>query len=441
MAAVSRSTRSVPPPPPLADATRSVLDSLPADAPLAEVFRRTCRASARTIDVERVGVWLFIDNGATLRCAELYELSKDAHSSGALLQVADFPSYFASLNILKSVPAKVAANEPWTAELAAEYLAPLGIASMLDAGLFVGETLVGVVCHEHVGEPRQWTSEESAYAAWIAEFVAGRIRGAANRDLRAAFQTYQRRLVEQDKSASLEQFAAGIAHDFKNVLTVFQAYGSLMSKRAELPEDVRQQAREILTAAERGTHLARALMDFARPAAAPPTVLALDQATEEFLPALRTSVGPKHTVSLICDLPLGGVLIEKLMFTRLLANLVVNACEAMPDGGEATIRLSPARRSGARSGSGNYVRLEVSDHGVGMDEATRRRIFEPYFTTKVQGTGLGMALVKQTAERTGGYVRVRSAPGQGTAVRIFFPSIRASAPAATPPTGRHTSSP
>jgi GAF domain-containing protein len=97
---------------------------IPASAHLDEVFRRATELAASVLEVERVGVWLFIDGRTVLRCASLFERSRGEHSSGCMLQVADFPAYFASLNARKAVPAEVAVEEPWTTELSTEYLEP-----------------------------------------------------------------------------------------------------------------------------------------------------------------------------------------------------------------------------------------------------------------------------------------------------------------------------
>jgi signal transduction histidine kinase len=122
------------------------------------------------------------------------------------------------------------------------------------------------------------------------------------------------------------------------------------------------------------------------------------------------------------------VLLEKLQYHRLLANVVTNAREAMPDGGPIKVRLAPVRlRTGNGNGAGRFVLVEVSDKGVGMDATTLARVFEPYFTTKLKGTGLGLPIVQQIVDRVGGFVRVESERGVGTTVRMYFPSILAGA--------------
>ncbi|HYO23364.1 MAG TPA: ATP-binding protein [Lacipirellulaceae bacterium] len=401
------------------------LTRLPAGAKLDEVFARVCELSADALEVERVGVWLFIDEKTVLRCAHLFERSKGVHSSGSVLHVADFPSYFGSLEIRKSLPAAVAVEEPWTAELAKEYLRPLGITSMLDAGIFVDAEMVGVVCHEHVGPSRRWSVEERDFVGSGADLVALRIQSAEVLELRRAFRQQRKRRAAQAKLAAMEEFAAGIAHDFKNLLTVFRIYGTMLSERTDLPADAREQAAEILTASDRGAALARELMQFGRPPAAPPTVVDLAEETRALLPLLSASIGQQHTLDATIGTSLGHVLVERSQFARLLLNLAVNASEAMPDGGVIGVRVAPVHLSGGAPCSGSHIMVEISDSGVGMDAPTRERAFEPYFTTKAKGTGLGLAIVQQIVQRVGGAIRLESEPGKGTAVRLYFPAIRA----------------
>lgn len=393
--------------------------------PLDAVFRRACELSSDAVTVERVGVWLFIDNDTALRCANLYERSIRQHSAGAILHVSDFPTYFSSLTIRKAVPAEVAGTEPWTAELAERYLRPLGIGSILDAGIFVDGKLVGVVCHEHVGPAREWTTEARDFAGSIADLLALRIQSAEVRDLRAAFFTQEDRVAAHDKADAISRLAAGVAHDFRNLLSVCVGYGGMIAKRGDLPADVRQQAKAITEAADRGAALAAELMDFAKPSAAP-CVLDLTEATTEFMPVLKAAIGARYDLQFSHPPMLGQVFIEKGQYTRLLLNLVMNARDAMPDGGPIGVRLAPVKLTGNPSYQGRFVLLEVTDSGSGMDEETRQRMFEPFFTTKQKGTGLGLAVVRQVADRVGGLIRVESAPGQGTTFRVLFPRVGAS---------------
>lgn len=405
------------------EAARLELARLPPETPLERVFALASELAANAIRVERVGIWFFVDSGAALRCASLYERSRSEHSSGAVLRVADFPRYFGSLSIRKSVPAEVASADPRTAELAEAYLKPLGIASMLDAGIFLRGDLVGVVCHEHVGRPREWTTEDRDFAGSIADQVALRMQAAEVSELRSAFQTHEERMAALDKGEAVAMLAGGVAHDFRNMLTVIAGHGEILADRTDLPADARKQARAILDAAERGTALVRELLDFARPEPEHPVVLDLSETLAEILPVMQSAVGSRHTVKLKRAPAIGPVLMGKTPFTRVALNLAINARDAMPAGGPIEVNLSPVRVKGPVNGP--YVLFEVTDRGVGMDEATLKRACEAFYTTKSQGTGLGLAIVRRIADRAGGFMRFESAPGRGTSVRVFFPRIGA----------------
>jgi two-component system, cell cycle sensor histidine kinase and response regulator CckA len=409
-----------------AESARMVLTKLPTETRLADVFARACELAADSIGVERVGVWLYVDGRAALRCADLFERSTRKHSAGAILRVADFPTYFSSLCIRKAVPAEVAVADPRTAELAAAYLRPLGITSMLDAGIFVNGELVGVVCHEHVGPPREWTTEDRDFAGSVADLLALRIQAAEVADLRAALRANASRLAMVEKAEALEQMAAGLSHDFRNLLTVVVASGELLSVHDDLPTDARGLLEGMLAAASRGVDLANELMQFARPSTSPPIVLDLGAVTAQFLPVLQSAVGARHPLRYVRPTAVGTVLVEKGQFTRVLLNLAVNAREAMPEGGEIRIRVAPVRVNTGTGVPGHYVMVEVTDRGIGMDEVTRRRAFDSFFTTKDKGTGVGLAVVRRAVDLAGGFVRIESELGKGTTVRAFFPRVGAS---------------
>jgi PAS domain-containing protein len=140
--------------------------------PVDEAFRRVTEVAGRTLEIERTSVWLFDESRTRIRCHNLYRRSLRQHMAGAALEAAAYPAYFRALESGRSVAAADAHRDPRTAELAADYLAPLGIGAMLEAPIRQDGRLVGVVCHEHVGPPRQWLLDERSYAASIADLVA-----------------------------------------------------------------------------------------------------------------------------------------------------------------------------------------------------------------------------------------------------------------------------
>lgn len=148
----------------------------------AEAFRRVTEVASETLGVARVGIWLYDAERSRMRCEELYVASTGTHSSGPEVSRAEYPVYFAALEENRAIVANDARTEPATSELAVVYLEPLRVASMLDAPILIGGRVAGVVCHEHVGEPRVWGVEEVSFASSLADLVSLVIE---QRDLRS----------------------------------------------------------------------------------------------------------------------------------------------------------------------------------------------------------------------------------------------------------------
>lgn len=137
-----------------------------------EAIKRMNEATATAIDVERVSVWFLEAGGRKIRCVDLYERTGKRHSAGTELHAKDFAPYFAALARERTIAAHDAIHDPRTSCFAAPYLAPLGIGAMLDVPIWLHGQMHGVVCHEHIGGPRTWTSDEETFAYLVANFVA-----------------------------------------------------------------------------------------------------------------------------------------------------------------------------------------------------------------------------------------------------------------------------
>jgi two-component system, cell cycle sensor histidine kinase and response regulator CckA len=392
-----------------------------------DVLRRVTEISAHAIQVERVGLWTLSEDRSLLRCCELYELSKNRHSAGTVLQARDFPTYIRALEERRDVPADDAVVHPLTHELRDTYLVPLGIGAMLDAPIFRDGRVIGVVCHEHVGESRTWRPDERDFAGSVADMVALKLEAKARRELEELLRASEAQLVEAQKMEAVGRLAAGVAHDFNNLLTVVISNAHHITRNAEATPKVAELARQILEAGNRSVELTRELLQLARRTPRAPRVFDLVRGVEAILGILRTVAGSAHRVELLDGATAGCVFMDRSQLERLLVNLVVNARDAMPQGGTITLRISEASPSGELGASRDHLLLEVIDTGVGMDAATRARIFEPFFTTKLRdrGTGLGLSIVYQIVSDCGGAIEVDSELGKGTTFRIHLPRVAA----------------
>ncbi len=157
-----------------------------ADTDITATLRQITESAARTLDVARVSIWRYSADHTGIECADLFESETERHSSGTMLSASTHPAYFRALETADVITANDAENDPRTGEFAQDYLRPLGIKAMLDVPIHVGGELGGVLCHEHIGEPRQWTPDEETFAMALANLVALSFEGKERRDAVAA---------------------------------------------------------------------------------------------------------------------------------------------------------------------------------------------------------------------------------------------------------------
>jgi signal transduction histidine kinase len=389
------------------------------------VFERVTETAADILKVERVGVWLMVDHRRALRCVNLYERSKKSHSAGVTLQVKDFPDYFAALERRKTVPAEIALTDPRTVGLSDAYLVPLGITSMLDAPIFLGGEVVGVLCNEHTGPLREWTTEERDFAGSMADLLALKIRAAEMEDTRHVLRTQAIQLAEARRLEALAEMAAGVAHDFNNLLNLVINYAHLIATDQTASAAVIQYALQVRQAGRQGVALTSELMDFARPGPRLARVVRAGEILAAHLPLLQAAAGERHAVTVDTRSAAGCVLIAPDQLERLVLNLVLNARDAMPDGGPIGVVLREVDEPDEDGQPGRFVLIAVIDQGVGIPLDVRDKIFDPFFTTKPrgQGTGLGLAVASQIVANAGGFIRVETAVGQGSSFRVFLPRV------------------
>ena len=245
--------------------------------------------------------------------------------------------------------------------------------------------------------------------------------------------TAQKRLEEQlrqsQKMDAIGQLAGGVAHDFNNILTVIHGHASLLIAGATLPEPATRSALQITQAVDRAATLTRQLLAFSRRQVMQPRQLDMNDVVGNMTKMLSRILGEDIALQLNYFPQPALVRADIGMVEQVLLNLAVNSRDAMPKGGQLTIRISTLELDAdpvlnhqeARSGS--FVCLSVHDTGCGIAPENMPRIFEPFFTTKEvgKGTGLGLATVYGIVKQHQGWVSVESDPGKGTAFRVFLP--------------------
>jgi len=238
----------------------------------------------------------------------------------------------------------------------------------------------------------------------------------------------EQQLRDAHKMEAIGRLVGGVAHDFNNLLTGMVLCSELILAGLEENHRLRRFAEEIRKAGEQGAGLIQQLMAVARQRAVEPRLLCLNAVVSDVRNLLTRLIG--EDIELVAELAddLGFVKMDPAQVQQIILNLVLNARDAMPDGGRVTLgtRNGDGPRPGRDAGNqfcDSWVELAVSDTGCGMDTETRARLFEPFFTTKKpgQGNGLGLATVHRIVTHEGGRIEVESEPGKGTRVVVHLP--------------------
>jgi two-component system cell cycle sensor histidine kinase/response regulator CckA len=246
-------------------------------------------------------------------------------------------------------------------------------------------------------------------------------------------------LARAQKMQALGQLAGGVAHDFNNLLTGMLGFCDLLLSRHAAGDSSHDDLLQIRGNALRAGNLVRQLLAFSRQQTLAPVCLAVSRALGELTGMLSRLLGP--TIELVLSVDEGAfVEVDPGQFDQVIVNLAVNARDAMPGGGRLMLAAAlvdverPMAAGDETMPAGRWVRIEVSDSGVGIPKEILGNIFEPFFTTKEAGagTGLGLATVFGIVRQTGGYVFVDSALGEGSTFTIYLPAVAAPAEAATP---------
>jgi len=237
-------------------------------------------------------------------------------------------------------------------------------------------------------------------------------------------------LRQAQKMESIGQLAAGVAHDFNNMLTIIQGHSSSLLARPTLPPEVVDSVQAVYFAAERAAGLTRQLLMFSRKNVMQPELLDLQKVVGNMSKMLERLLGETITLEFQPAVENPFVQGDCGMIEQVVMNLSLNARDAMPRGGRLTIGVETMIIDAAfiethpQAHAGRFVRLRVTDTGIGMDSATLGRIFEPFFTTKDigKGTGLGLATVYGIIKQHEGWLEVNSEPGKGSTFDVFLPA-------------------
>jgi len=297
-----------------------------------------------------------------------------------------------------------------------------------------------------LGEERAIDSLKSGATDYVLKERLARLAPAVRRAMhevedRAERQRLEAQFIEAQKMDVIGQLAGGVAHDFNNILAVIMGYDDLIASDLDPDSPLRKYTREIKLATERAAGLTRQLLVFSRKQTVQPVVLDLNAVVNDLEQMLRRLIDEYIEVSIVPGEHIGCIKADAGYVGQVLMNLVVNARDAMPNGGKLTIETSKVTLDEAYALAhpgttpGDYVMLGVSDTGTGMTDEVKKRLFEAFFTTKSlgKGTGLGLATCQSIVQQSGGHISFYSEVGLGTTFKIYFPRVEQLLPVVVKP--------
>jgi two-component system cell cycle sensor histidine kinase/response regulator CckA len=283
----------------------------------------------------------------------------------------------------------------------------------------------------HEGSGEGWLARKDGtpfFAHWNFSLLAGAGPDrlvAIYRDL-SEFKRLREALLQSQKLDTVGLLASGVAHDFNNLLSVINGYCEIMSAKIAGVPAAQKDLQEIHRAGLKASAIARQILEFSRRQETEVKVINFNTLIREIAEILRRVAGDEITLELRLASDLGNARMDPTQFQQVLLNLCFNARDAMPHGGKLSIRTynhegaaAPDRAAGG--GRGSCAVLRVSDTGLGMTPAVRDSIFQPFFTTKPHGTGLGLATVLGIIRQHDGHMEVESEPGRGSTFEVFLP--------------------
>ncbi|MBE9035018.1 sensor histidine kinase [aff. Roholtiella sp. LEGE 12411] len=395
------------------------------DGDLDTAFKVITQTAANALEVERVSVWIYNGDRTKLQCVNLYERSKQRFSAGAELKRKDYPIYFKTLATSCTIIVTDTRNDLRVKELWANLLEPENIVSLINAPIWVGGEVVGMVFHEQVGTPRHWELIEQNFVGSIADFVVLTLEVCDR--IRAESALREAKEVAEVANRAKSTFLANISYEFQTPLNSILAIATALQSEVSGPL-TKEQRQSLKTLELNGKHLLELInniLDFAKIESgkielqlAPTSIQGLCNSSLSFV----RQQAFKKNIQLSSQIPEGlkPIQVDEYRIRQMLINLLNNAVKFTPDDGEVWIEVQP-------NSTNEYIFISVVDTGIGISSDDLSKLFQTFvhvdnaYTRRQAGTGLGLAMVQRIVQLHGGSVHAESALGRGSRFTVKLP--------------------
>jgi len=377
--------------------------------------------AASTFNIPRVSIWRLSGDAKTIHCLDLWQATTRQHASGLMLSADDFPAYFKLIKRDKPIVADDAHTHPGTREFSGSYLTPLGITSVLDVPIHVNGKLWGVMCLEHIGEPRTWAPEHVTFALGVAALVALSIEKSLRREAEASLLTAKENA--ERANAAKSEFLSRMSHELRTPLNAIIGFAQMLALPGKTPLTA-QQADNVQEILKAGRHLlvqVNEVLDLARIESGR-IELSLEPVPLE--PLIQDCIAQIRPLAVARGIVIAATLDQTMALQgditrvkQVLLNLLSNAIKYNRDGGQIHVTAVA---------SGEQMRVDVRDTGRGLAPEKLERLFKPFERLEssydgIEGTGIGLALVKRLVEAMGGEIGVASEEGVGSTFWFVLP--------------------
>lgn len=386
---------------------------------LIDSIRLATEVASNTLEIQRCSVWLYEDEKKSITCMDLYERAEKRHSSGAVLDSLDFPCYFEALYTERIISADDAVTNRLTCEFRDSYLEPLGIASMLDAPIWLGGRTVGVFCCEHVGEKREWGIQEKNFAASVADFASISFELAKHKETSDALRKHKRDLESlvdvrtrelREKNEALESFGYSLSHDLRAPLRHIDGFLILLKENiAHLVNETANHYIDTSRACVTKMNLMiDSMLNLSRVSTLEmkPREVDLSRLVRE-IAAERAESGRKIEFRIHDTVPVKG---DEGLLRIAMTNLIENACKYTRNVAKPVVEFGEDDTKGR-------LTFYLRDNGCGFDMQYSDKLFKVFQRlhgdSDYEGTGVGLSTVRRIIDRHGGRIWAEGTPDVG----------------------------